>query len=71
MNGAVNGVNGTTPHAEVGKGDGTERKWIRPDLASKCTYLMGKTGPSESPHMHRPRLVILYFPGFLLGLKSS
>uniref|UniRef100_A0A8C8S955 Cystathionine beta-synthase n=1 Tax=Pelusios castaneus TaxID=367368 RepID=A0A8C8S955_9SAUR len=30
---------------------GEERKWIRPDTPSKCTWEPGKT-PSESPHYH-------------------
>ncbi|KAH0624799.1 hypothetical protein JD844_032618 [Phrynosoma platyrhinos] len=28
-----------------------ERKWIRPDVPSKCTWELGKS-PSESPHHH-------------------
>uniref|UniRef100_A0ACB8FHV7 Uncharacterized protein n=1 Tax=Sphaerodactylus townsendi TaxID=933632 RepID=A0ACB8FHV7_9SAUR len=28
-----------------------ERKWIRPDIPSKCTWELGKS-PSESPHHH-------------------
>ncbi|XP_063161361.1 cystathionine beta-synthase-like protein isoform X1 [Candoia aspera] len=28
-----------------------ERKWIRPDTVSKCTWELGKS-PSESPHCH-------------------
>lgn len=56
MNGAVNGVNGAAPLPEgVVKGEQSERKWIRPDLPSKCTYMMGKTSLSESPHNHRAR----------------
>ncbi|XP_043362589.1 LOW QUALITY PROTEIN: cystathionine beta-synthase-like [Dermochelys coriacea] len=30
---------------------GEERKWIRPDTPSKCTWELGKP-PSESPHYH-------------------
>ncbi|XP_056409306.1 cystathionine beta-synthase-like isoform X2 [Hyla sarda] len=30
-----------------------ERKWIRPDLPSKCTWQLGKS-PVESPHRHVP-----------------
>ncbi|KAL7983639.1 hypothetical protein Chor_000515 [Crotalus horridus] len=30
-----------------------ERKWIRPDTISKCTWELGKS-PSESPHHHAP-----------------
>nr|XP_028583123.1 cystathionine beta-synthase isoform X5 [Podarcis muralis] len=31
-----------------------ERKWIRPDIPSKCTWELGKS-PSESPHRHVAR----------------
>jgi len=30
---------------------GKERKWIRPDVASKCTWHLGSK-LSESPHTH-------------------
>ena len=29
---------------------GSERKWIRPDLPSRCTYKLGVTDPADSPH---------------------
>ena len=38
-------------------GDSGERKWIRPDLPSKCTYEMNKTSESDSPHRHLKRYV--------------
>ena len=38
-------------------GDSGERKWIRPDLPSKCTYQMNKTKESDSPHRHLKRCV--------------
>ncbi|XP_035390831.1 cystathionine beta-synthase-like protein isoform X2 [Electrophorus electricus] len=31
-----------------------QRKWIRPDLPSKCTWSLG-VPPAESPHWHPPR----------------
>ena len=37
--------------------DSGERKWIRPDLPSKCTYQMNKTKESDSPHRHLKRCV--------------
>jgi hypothetical protein len=35
-------------------GDG-ECRWARPDLPSKCTYKLGETSTSESPHRHLTR----------------
>lgn len=32
-----------------------ERQWTRPDLPSKCTYQLGKTSLSDSPHRHLKR----------------
>ncbi|XP_040190135.1 cystathionine beta-synthase isoform X2 [Rana temporaria] len=41
-------------HVTNGGADlGGERKWIRPDLPSKCTWELGMA-PSASPHIHTP-----------------
>jgi cystathionine beta-synthase len=32
-----------------------ERKWIRPDLPSKCTFKLGQTTVKQSPHNHKKR----------------
>jgi len=32
----------------------TERTWVRPDLPSRCTWDLGKTDISQSPHHHQP-----------------
>jgi len=31
-------------------------KWNRPDLPSKCTYKLGETPISKSPHRHVTRM---------------
>ncbi|KAM4048317.1 cystathionine beta-synthase isoform 2-T2 [Anomaloglossus baeobatrachus] len=46
---ANNRVTNGTVNAELS----AERKWIRPDLPSKCTWQLG-TSPAESPHHHVP-----------------
>lgn len=38
------------------KSSSPERKWIRPDLPSRCTWTLGAS-KSESPHSQIPRLV--------------
>lgn len=35
--------------------DNEDRKWIRPDIPSKCTYVLGKVCPKDSPHLHKQR----------------
>ena len=32
----------------------SERKWIRPDRASRCTYDLKTSKPGDSPHKHKP-----------------
>jgi hypothetical protein len=43
-----------------GDGDG-DCKWARPDLPSKCTYKLGETSVSQSPHRHLTRCDNLFF----------
>ncbi len=38
-------------HTENGSEGTTERKWIRPDLPSRCTWKLGDPN-TESPHKH-------------------
>jgi len=39
-----------------------QSKWYRPDLPSKCTYKIGETPVSKSPHRHVTRLAVGYMP---------
>lgn len=48
-NGVSNGEHMTSP----------ERKWVRPDRVSRCTWKLGKTKISDSPHCHKQRFVLL------------
>lgn len=41
-------------HHNGGDGD-VECRWARPDLPSKCTYKLGETPVSQSPHRHTKR----------------
>ena len=50
---------------ETNMGASGERKWIRPDLPSKCTYQMNKTKESDSPHRHLKWCVQYSFIAFL------
>jgi len=56
---AQNGLNGTHDDLlHTGTGTGScpaERKWARPDLPSKCTYVAGVTTIADSPHRHLSR----------------
>ena len=55
----VNGVNGNHVNANgVSNGDtvtSPERKWVRPDRVSRCTWKLGKTKLVDSPHNHKLR----------------
>lgn len=44
----------TAEHIENGSEGGMERKWIRPDLPSRCTWKLGDPN-TESPHNHFQR----------------
>ncbi|XP_062862444.1 cystathionine beta-synthase-like protein isoform X1 [Trichomycterus rosablanca] len=45
--------------------DGTERKWIRPDLPSRCTWKLGEVN-LDSPHVHPERTTRpIIFPNIL------
>lgn len=54
---SVNETNGhhvknvNVEHIENGSEGTTERKWIRPDLPSRCTWKLGDPNV-ESPHKH-------------------
>ncbi|XP_059355655.1 cystathionine beta-synthase b [Carassius carassius] len=57
---SVNETNGhhvqsvTAEHIENGSEGSMERKWIRPDLPSRCTWKLGDPN-TESPHKHFQR----------------
>lgn len=42
------------------KNAATERKWIRPDLPSRCTWSLGAS-KADSPHTQVPRSVVSNF----------
>ena len=50
---AANGVNGINGSGDVTSGG--ERVWDRPDRPSRCTWQLGKSKPSDSPHFHAKR----------------
>lgn len=55
-NGAEKGEKGREVQGVNGENGAGERKWIRPDLSSKCTWKLGAPH-TDSPHTHPPRWV--------------
>ena len=53
---STNGVNGTGDATTTGS-TCPERKWERPDRVSRCTWVLGKSKPEDSPHFHTKRYV--------------
>jgi len=47
--------NGTSNGCPVSGGVKGERKWIRPDTKSRCTFKLGETNLADSPHRHLTR----------------
>uniref|UniRef100_A0A3B1J9L6 Cystathionine beta-synthase n=1 Tax=Astyanax mexicanus TaxID=7994 RepID=A0A3B1J9L6_ASTMX len=49
----------------------SERKWIRPDLSSKCTWRLGAP-QTDSPHTHPPRIhASSILPNILQGIGDT
>lgn len=52
------------------KNTSPERKWIRPDLPSRCTWSLGAS-TADSPHTQVPRLAGVHVSSFLLYLQGA
>lgn len=50
------------------KSTSPDRKWIRPDLPSRCTWRLGATN-SDSPHTRVPRSVSFFTSPMLCHMK--